>query len=326
MNAFIHSIASTFRSLFRKPGFALAVILTLTIGVGANTATLSLLYGYLLAPLPYPEAGQLLQVSVNAKTLVLDGSVSAPLYFDLLSQGTALETAGMYRYQDFNLATAERVIHVRGEATTTSLFTTLGVQPLLGQVFTASANQPGAARNVVLSYRLWSRLFDRSPAALGRTVRLNDNAYTVIGVMPQSFQFPDPETDLWVPAIITAEDHNPQHLGTFQWQVIGRLKPGSTTAAFDTQAQTVLQNAIAHFPVPAAIPMYEKIGLFMQATPLRTALVGALSQRLVLVQLATGLLLLLVWFNLANLFIARAGALQRADPAAGTRCGYPDTF
>lgn len=306
MHNLAHPLVSLLRSLFRKPGFALAVILTLTIGLGANTATLSLLYGYLLAPLPYPQADQLVRVSVNAKTVVLDGSVSAPLYFDMSSQSTALESAGMYRYKDFNLATAEHVIHVQGEAATASLFTTLGVQPLLGRVFAASANQPGAASEVVLSYRLWSQLFDRNPAVLGRTVRLNDSVYTIIGVMPRSFQFPNPETDLWVPAIITARDHNPQHLGTFQWQVIGRLKHGATSAAFDAQAQTVLQNAIAHFPVPTAVPLFKKIGFFMKATPLRTALVGELSQRLVLVQLATGLLLLLVWFNLANLFIARA--------------------
>ncbi|MGA9851701.1 MAG: ADOP family duplicated permease [Gammaproteobacteria bacterium] len=306
MEIFAHRLTALVRTLARKPGFAVAVILTLTIGIGANTATLSLLYGYLLAPLPYPNAGQLVQVSLSAKTMVMDGSVSSPLYFDMLSQSTALGNAGIYSYEDLNLAIAEQVVHVRGVSATSSLFATLGMRPLIGRVFAPPANQPGAASEIVLSYRLWSQLFNRNPAVLGRTVRLNDNAYTVIGVMPQSFQFPNPEIDVWIPEIITADDHNPQRLGNFNKQMIARLKPIATPAIFNTQAQTVLENAIAHYPAPAAIPLYKKVGFGITATPLRVALVGDLSQRLILVQLATGLLLLLVWFNLANLFIARA--------------------
>ncbi|MGH8280027.1 MAG: ABC transporter permease, partial [Gammaproteobacteria bacterium] len=306
MNIFIQHLASFFHRLFRKPGFAVAVILTLVIGIGANTATLSLLYGYLLAPLPYPHASQLVNVYFTAKEAPGNQGMSYTTYFDIQKQATGMSDAGMYQTNNLNLASGAQTVHVNGATVSASLFTTLGVKPLLGRVFGPDANKVGAAGQVVLSYGLWSRLFNHNPAVIGRTLRLSDTLYTVVGVMPKTFNFPDSGTDLWLPQPFNAFTHEADNVTAWGFTMIARLKPGVAPATLAAQAQSVLDNEIAHFPYPSAIPDLKKVGMSIQAEPLRGALVGALSQRLILVQVATALLLLLVWFNLANLFIARA--------------------
>ncbi|MHB8424905.1 MAG: ADOP family duplicated permease [Gammaproteobacteria bacterium] len=306
MNSITHSAAGLIRILVRKPGFALAVILTLTLGIGANTATLSLLYGYLLAPLPYAHPERLVSMYDTFEKIKTDTQMSFPTYFDLRSQTTVFDAAGMYEPKNLNLAAADRVLHVRGEAVTASMFTTLGVHPRIGRVFASAANQPGAAGEVVLSYRLWSELFNRNPAVLGQTVQLNNVAYTVIGVMPKRFKFPNPEVMVWIPKVITPLDRNPIDFAVLNGQMIARLKPGASLATVEAQARAVVAREIAHFPYPGAIPLLKKYGISVSAKPLRSSLVGHLRSSLLLVQMAAGLLLVLVWFNLANLFIARA--------------------
>jgi predicted permease len=141
---------------------------------------------------------------------------------------------------------------------------------------------------------------------LGRVVTLNDAAYTVIGVMPRTFRFPDPVTDLWLPKSIAAFEHDPGNLTAWNDAMIARLAPGASAAQLATQSQAVLGTEIVHFPDPTAVPLFRKLGMRILVAPLRSALLGNLHERLVLAQLATGMLLLLVWFNLANLFITRA--------------------
>lgn len=293
----------------RNPGFAIAVLAILALGIGANTATLNLLYGYLLAPLPYPHADRLVNVYFTSEQIPGNLRMSYSTYFDLRTHTTAMADAGMYRLESLNLTTGGRAVYVRAAAVSASLFTTLGVRPLLGRVFGPDANQSDAAGAVVLSYRLWSRLFDRNSAVLGRVVTLDETAYTVVGVMPPSFQFPDPDAELWLPKVVDSFDRNPVNLTAWHDTMIARLAPGVSPAQLAAQSQAVLEREIAHFPNPGAVPQFRKFGMRLVVTPLRRALVGELSERLLLVQLATGMLLLLVWFNLANLFISRA--LQR---------------
>jgi putative ABC transport system permease protein len=138
---------------------------------------------------------------------------------------------------------------------------------------------------------------------------LNDIAYTVIGVMPPTFQFPSPATDVWLPKEITGFDHDPHNITAWDNTMIARLAPGATADQLGTQAQPVLEREVAHFPDPNAVPLFRKWGMRIVVEPLREALVGNLKEPLLLAQLATAMLLLLVWFNLANLFMARA--LQR---------------
>lgn len=304
--------SSTLRRLAHKPGFALAVILILGLGIGANTATLNLLYGYLLAPLPYPHADRLVNVYFTSKQSPGNLRMSYPTYFRLRTQTTGMRDSGMYKVKNLNLQSGATVAHVRGAAVSASLFTTLGVRPTLGRVFARGANRPGAAPEVVLSERLWSRLFNRNPDALGRTLRLNGTVYTVIGVMPGTFRFPDAHTALWLPKVIAPFDHQADNLTAWHDIMIARLRPGVSPGQLAAQAQAVLEREIREFPDPSAIALFTSQGLRIAVKPLRAALLGRLGERLVLAQLATGLLLVLIWFNLANLFIARALA-RRAE-------------
>ena len=291
---------------FRKPGFALAVILILALGIGANTATLNLLYGYILAPLPYPHADRLVSIFFTARTIPGNLGMSYRTYFDLRADTSGMRDAGMSKIKNLNLTSGAKVVHVRGAALSASAFTTLRVPPLLGRVFGARANQPGAEPEVLLSERIWSELFNRSPRVLGKVVNLNGRAYTVIGVMPRAFGFPDTNTDLWLAKAIGPFDYEADNLTAWNDTMIARLAPGVSPAQLAAQAQTALDLEIEHFPDPAAIPRLKSLGLHIAVKPLRAALLGNLGERLVLAQLATGMLLLLVWFNLANLFIARA--------------------
>ncbi len=303
---FIDQLGKRLQHPFRKPGFALAVILILALGIGANTATLNLLYGYILAPLPYSHADRLVSVSFAARAIPGNLGMSYRTYFDLCSGTTGMRDAGMAKIKSLNLTSGARVAHVRGAALSASVFTTLQVRPMLGRVFGPKANQPGATPQVLLSERIWSQLFDRNPGVLGRTISLSGRAYTVIGVMPRAFEFPDANTDLWLPKTIGPFDYETDNLTAWNDTMIARLARGVTPALLAAQAQAALDREIAHFPDPTAIPQIKSQGLRIAVKPLRAALLGSLGERLVLAQLATGLLLLLVWFNLANLFIARA--------------------
>lgn len=299
-------MAGGLRTRIRKPGFALAVVLILALGIGANTATLNLLYGYILAPLPYPHADRLVSLYFTAKDIPGNLGMSYPTYFSLRADTTGMLDAGMAESQSLNLVSGRTLEHVHGAALSASMFTTLAVRPILGRLFGARANEPGAARQVLLSEPLWRRLFDRSPAVLGRAVHLNGRLYTVIGVMPRTFQVPDAQTDLWVPEVIGPFDRNRHNLTAWGETMIARLAPGVSPAQLAVRAQAALQREFAHFPDPSAIPLFRRMGMRIAVRPLRGVLLGSLGERLALAQLATGLLLLLVWFNLANLFIARA--------------------
>lgn len=302
----ITQVLERLRRLFRKPGFALGVILILALGIGANTATLNLLYGYLLAPLPYPQAGRLVNVYFTSKQFPGNLRMSYRTYFDLRAQTTGMRNAGMYKIENLNLVSRSGVEHVRGAAVSASLFSTLQVRPVLGRVFGKGADRPGAAPEVVLSERLWSRLFDRNPGVLGRTVHLNGIAYTVVGVMPRQFSFPDAQTAVWLPKVFHEFDYQSNNLTAWHDTMIARLAPGVSAGQLAVQAQAALDREIAHFPQPSAVPDLRSMGMRIAVKPLRAALLGTLGERLALAQLATGLLLLLVWFNLANLFVARA--------------------
>jgi putative ABC transport system permease protein len=237
--------------------------------------------------------------------------MSYDTYFGLRAGASALADAGMYETRSFNLDSGSQREHVMGAALSASLFKTLGVRPVLGRAFASRADLPGVAGEVVLSHGLWERLFGGDPHALGRSVRLNGAAYTVVGVMSPRFQFPQRDSALWIP--VTFPIPNGTAAG-FQWigqgTLIARLAPGSGLAQLRAQGRAVLARQMGDLPADlrAAVDWFRPE---IDARPLRAVLVHDLEHRLNLAQWITGLLLALVWFNFANLFIARA--LSRRD-------------
>ncbi len=295
------------KPLARNPRFAATVIVVLALGIGINVATLGLLYRYYVSPLPFPQGGKIVSVYFTANQPT-PKAMSIPTWQRLKKGAPALADSGLYDKQGYNLVIGSRQRRLVGIEATASVFSTLAVRPRLGRVFGPDSNEPGAQPVVVLSYGLWQQLFGGKPSAIGKTLKLNGKLFTVIGVMPKRFNFPTAQAALWTPYTITAFDQNAHMLTAFHFQMVGRLAAGASRAAFLAQADRVLKNEIANFPSPTAIPLFHKYNFRIDAQGWRASRLGNLHQSLVLVFCATALLMLLVWFNLANLFLARSFA------------------
>ncbi len=298
-------ISSWFAPVRRNPRFAATVIVVLALGIGINVATLGLLYRYYVSPLPYSRGDQVLNVDLTShRTIHQEPSI--PIWWQLQKGVPALAASGLYQAQGYNLVRGSRMSRLNGIEATASVFPTLGVRPILGRTFGPESNKSGAKPVVVLSYRLWQTLFDGSPSAIGQTLHLNGQLFTVIGVMPKDFNFPTAQSLLWTPKIITVRNGNAYQFSAFFYHMVARLAPEQSMATFLTQANVVLKKEIANFPAPKYMPLLQKSDFRIDARSWRASRLGHLHEVLTLVPLAAALLMLLVWFNLANLFLARA--------------------
>ena len=286
--------------ILRNPRFALTVVLILGLGIGINVATLGLLYRYYVSPLPYARGGRIASVYFAADTPT-GKSMSVPTYLQLRKRVPALADAGLYRPTGYNLVHGNETRRLQGAELTASVFSTLGMQALLGRVFEPKSDNPGAKPVAVISYRLWQSLFGGKRSALGATLHLDGKLYTVIGVMPKDFAFPTAQAALWTPRVIQAYERQPDLMTSFMDKMVVRLAPGSTLHRLTSQANAALQAEAG----PSGRPELAKYNLHLEAQSWRANRIGSIASSLGLVLFATGLLMLLVWFNLANLFIAR---------------------
>lgn len=306
MYSITHWTGGGLRTLARRPAFAVAVILILAVGIGANTATLSLLYQYLFSPLPYSRAQQLVNFAFTTPKVGMIDAVSAPAYHSIRSQASMLKNSALYRDEGFNLSLNHETMRVQGIASTASLFQTLGVAPALGRAFSKASEQPGAEPVIVLSHRLWSKMLDHDSHVIGKTLNLDDRLYTVIGVMPRGFWFPSRSALFWAPLTITPTMYAPDHIGAFDYSMIGRLRPGTSLLRLTGEANHLFANTVAAVPSSTDRAILQSDHFLVHPQFWRTELLGRFRQSLVLTQVAAGLLLLLVWFNLTNLFVTRA--------------------
>jgi len=294
------------RTLIRKPAFALTVIVILALGIGANTATLSLLYRYFYAPLPYSKASQLVEVQFVIPKEGMLHAVSVPAYQGLRTQAPALQNAALFQYgRGLNLQLGQKTLRVEGVACTASLFATLGVSPFLGGFFSKSSEEPDAPPQIVLSYRMWDDVLHRDPHIIGHTLHLNGQLFTVEGVMPQGFWFPSHDVLFWIPLMLTQKDYDLRHLGDIDYNMIGRMTSGADIHQLNIQARAIMQQMVAQTPSSEDRAYFRNNPYQLTAQSWRTGLVGQYHQSLILMQLATALLILLAWFNLANLFVTR---------------------
>ncbi|HET7674392.1 MAG TPA: ABC transporter permease [Gammaproteobacteria bacterium] len=307
MNGFLKDLRFGLRQLVAKPGFAAAAILTLALGIGANTAMFSVLSGYLLKPLPYPDGSRLVQV--DAKFLNLPShdkfpGMGMPLYFEVKDRAHSLTDAALYRTDAFGLQASGRAQRVVGTTTTASLFSVLGVKPLLGKVFGADNEEGGRSQMVVLSYHLWQSVFGGSADAIGKTIELDSRVYRVAGVMPRGFAFPDRDTDLWRPLVITAANRDVQRFGPLNYDMIGRLRPGANLARLTQELKGTVD--FVHRSLSADDWRQVKgLGFTMTAGGYRQALLGDQTTTLLLLQVAVLLVLLIACVNVANLLLSR---------------------
>jgi len=314
MQTLVHDLRYGVRVLLKSPGFTVVAVLTLALGIGANTAIFSIVNGVLLRPLPYRDPQLLLavgEVETRSGQKVPQGSLSYPDFADLRVRNRSFESVAAYYDNDLTLTGAGPAIHVQSENVSTNLFQLLGARPSLGRGFAENEDEPGH-HVVILSENFWRRQLNGDPAAIGRTVNLNGRAYTIVGVMPNTFQFPvvAEARDLWITFSRDAESDDPKdkpinaQRGNHHLSTIARLKSGVSLAQADADVDAISQALSREYP---ATNSHDTMGV----RPELDSLVGETRTPLLVLFGAVGLVLLIACANVANLLLARATSRAR---------------
>ena len=294
------------RQIKRRPGFSLFVILTLAIGMGANSTIFSIVEAVLLRPLPYRDPGRLAMLfSGDPARELYEGRVSLPNFADWKARSHSFEGMTAYIGQTFMLQTGDAPERMRSARVSADFWPLLGVKPLLGRVFTAEEEHRGD-RLAVLSYGLWQQQFGGSKQALGRNLGMDDRTYTVIGVMPPGFRFPFADTKVWEP--VTAHPYwagnRTAPRSDSPWFVLGRLKQGVAWPRAQQEMNDIARNLLAEFPgadMPVTIPV----------VPLDIQITGKFRLSLWLLLGSVFLILLIACINVSGLLLAGGSARQR---------------
>jgi predicted permease len=285
-------------------------VLTLTLGIGANTAIFSLLYQILLRPLPYPAADRLVFVWNTYPLMGLpQASVSIPDYIDRKSQADALEDATLFTQRAVNLASGGTPEQLRGLAVTPSFFTTLQRQPFLGRGFTEQEAQPQADRFAILTFPLWRSRFASNPSIVGQDIRINGEAYRVVGVLPADFDLPSRDISLLMPFAFTPQQMSDQGRGNEFSSMIARLKPGATIEQLNAQMKTIVDRNLDRLPQFQSFARTSGFGGY--AISIRDQLVGDVRAPLYVLQVGVLVVLLIACANVANLLLMRATGRYR---------------
>lgn len=298
------------RSLRRQPVFTLVAVLTLTLGIGANTAIFSVIYQVLLRPLPYANADRLVFIWNTYPTGGLpQASVSIPDFLDRKSQAPSIEDATLFTTRSVSLAQGDHPEQLRALMVTPSFFSTLGVTPLLGRPFTDAEAVPGADKSVILTYGLWASRFASDGAIVGRPVRLNGETYAVAGVMPPSFEAPSQNIALLVPFAFTPQQMSDQGRGNEFSQMIARLRPGATIGQVNGEMKVIVDRVMERLPQRRQFMRISSFGGY--AIGIRDQLVGDVRAPLYVLQIGVLLVLFIACANVANLLLMRATGRAR---------------
>jgi predicted permease len=310
---FLVDLRHAFRMLHRSPGFSLIVIATMALGVGATTAIYSVIDATLLHPLPYPNPSELVHVEANLPGVgAHDIGISIPELRDLQNSGI-FQYVSLSFYGTNNLTGSTQPTSISSKSVSPSYFAVLGADAALGRTFDPHDATPGFLPDVVISNGLWKRAFGADPHILGKSLRLDNDVYHVVGVMPAGFRdqgrtSDERSTDLWAAAGFYGDPAPPPMRGTrFPFETIARLKPGLSPEAaqgrLDALVASLKKQYPADYPPQAAWTIH--------LTPLAETLVGNVRQSLILLFGAVGLVLLISSVNVANLLLARASARGR---------------
>jgi putative ABC transport system permease protein len=285
------------RLVRRNPGFTLVAVLTLVLGIGANTAIFSLVNGVLLQPLPFYKPDRLVGMTnyypKQAFVFMRDQCRTMDVFADTDST-------------EFNLTGEKLPERITGTSVSANWFSVIGVQAAMGRTFQAGEDQPGKDRLVIISHSLWQSRFGGDPSIIGRTMTLGGIDHQVIGVMAADFRFPSPKTELWVPL-----DLDPRNIGEFYYDsympLLARLRPGASVEQARAELKRLRGNILATYPRR----MPDDVWANGSIEPLQEILVGDVRAKLLLLLAAVGLLLLIACANVANLLLARAATRQR---------------
>lgn len=302
MDNLLQDIRYAMRVLTKSPGFTIIAIITLALGVGANTAIFSVVNTVLLRPLPYSEPDRLVTIWESSKPRNLEQSQASPVTFtDWRQQSHLFESIAGWWYPQINLTGGDgEPERVRTIATTDGFFDVLRAQPLLGRTFLPGEDVPGGENIAVIGYGLWQRRFGSDPGVIGKAVTLDGSSYTIIGVMPQGFKYPE-ETEVWRPLGWDPARHS---RNARFFEVVARLKPGVSLEA--TQAEmSALAGRIAE-ENPQSNTNWD-----VSILSLHDHIVGNYQTSLWIMLGAVGFVLLIACANVANLLLARAEAREK---------------
>jgi predicted permease len=304
------------RTLRRAPGFALAVIVVMALGIGAVTGMFTIVRSVLLKPLPFGDADRLVMLYEQSA----DGKypyhvVASGIYREWQKEAKSFEQMVLYKEDEYDVSGNGGQMPEQLTVTLCSwnFFPALGVQPALGRGFEASDDRADASATVLLSWGLWKRRFAGDPGIVGKAFQLNAKAYTVIGVMPGWFTFPDARTQAWVPVYHDTDAVTQEALDNHQFRVIGLLKQGMVKEQGLSEVDTVSKRIRIEHPT-------EGIGRGANVRPLLEEVVGDYKTPLFALLAATGCVLVIACLNAANLFVARS-AVRRKEIAIRSALG-----
>ena len=320
MDALLKDVRSAVRRLAGQPGFTLAALLTLALGIGANTAMFSVVYGVLLRPLPYPEPEGIVRIAdaFGGRQALMISNRAFPLFEDAES----FEHIAAYRASSLEWMGPDGAVTLRGAAVSPALFPLLRATPQLGRVFTTEEARPGADRVVLLSHRAWTNRFASDPDIVGTPLDLGGNPYTVVGVLPEEFYFPNPGGEFWTPLVVPPfvppappePGQPPRSFTILGFTALGRLAPGVSPEQATAEVGTLVQSG------PGAALMLRALGgregadspeVRARVVLLLEEMVGEYRPAMLALTTATVLVLLIACVNVAGLLLARGVSRQR---------------
>jgi|tagenome__1003787_1003787.scaffolds.fasta_scaffold20990031_10 putative ABC transport system permease protein len=305
METLFHDLRYSIRQLIKTPGFAIVAILTLALGIGANTAIFSVVNGVLLRPLQFQDPDRLVRVWHVPPAKSFPGiptfSVSAANYLDWRNDNHVFESMAIYGFRGFTLTSGEKPEQVDACAASGQFFQTLGVQPILGRTLVADEDQPGRSNVVVLSYKFWQEHFGASREVVGRELTMDGRKFQIVGVMPAKFMFPE-FAQVWTPMAWTDEQRAVR--GNHNYIVIARLKPGVHVTSAQAEMNTISSRLEQLYPV-------DDKGWGAVVVPLHQDLVSDVRPAMLVLLGAVACVLLIACVNVANLILAKAFSRQK---------------
>jgi putative ABC transport system permease protein len=311
MGTLLSDLRFGFRMLRKAPGFTIVAVIVLALGIGANTAIFSVVNAILLRPLPFQDPERLVQVWHVPPPKSFPGmtrfSVSPANYLDWANQNHSFEQMAIYGFMSYNLTGRGEPESVLGIRVSPDFFSVLRAQPLLGRIFSPEENAAGRGNIVVLSHGLWQTHFGSNPNIVGQAISLNNQSYTVVGIMPAKFGFPtssDPkfQPQMWTPLAWTDEDRAVR--GNHNYFVIARLKPDADVKQAQAEMTTISSRLEQQYPA-------DDKGWGAVVVPLREELVGKVRPALMILLGAVGFVLLIACANVANLVLVKTLARQK---------------